>query len=487
MNRRLVIRSLATLTLLFAGGGTVATAAEHRRIPATLPEPAAKGTELYYGGPVIAHVQVVNVNWGSGVASQIATGSEGMYKALLQSSYLDAMGEYDTVGVTAQGGAKSTQQRIYRGTFVKTVTIQPKVTSGTVTFAQIETEIDAQVTAGTLPAPVKDPDGTVDTIYAIAFPSNVTISDGSANSCSSFGALHDTISVSGLQTPFSATADCGSGSFTEFTVSASHELAEAVTDATPSATTPVVGVQAWNDTQGNEVADVCESGSGSSAKFGTYTVATYWSNRLAKCIAGDPNLTLCDGTTRPCRPCGAQDCAAPQTCDTDPASKTQGQCIATTSDAGASSSGSGSGGSSGSGSGSSGSGSSSGSSGSGSGSSSSGSGSGSGGSSGGSSGGASSGSGSGGGSGGSSGAGSSSGSSGHADSGSGGGPTGDAGGDRDGGTGNQDTSSSSGGCGCTNAPPRAGDAGSAGVLGLVVVAGLRVLGRRRPTRRDRKD
>ena len=487
-----MIRSFATLTLLVAGGGTVAAASEHRsvapRVPATLPEPAApNSTELYYGGPVIAHVQVVNVIWGSGVASPIATGSEGMYKALVASSYFDAFGEYDTVGVTAQGGAKSTQQRIYRGTFVKTVTIQPTVTSGTVTFAQIATEIDAQVAAGTLPPPVKDPDGTVDTLYAIAFPSNVTITDGTANSCSSFGALHDTISVSGMQVPFSATADCGSGSFGEFTVSASHELAEAVTDATPSATTPVVGVQAWNDSQGNEVADVCESGSGSSATFGSYTVATYWSNRLGKCIAGDSTLALCNGSTRPCRPCGAQDCAAPQTCDTDPASSTQGQCVTAAKDAGASSSSGSSSGSSSSGGGSGSSGSGSSSSGSGSGASSSGSGSSGGGSSGGSSGGASSGSGSGGGSGGSSGSGSSSGSTGGADSGSGGPKGGDAGADRDGGTGNQDSSSSGGGCACTNAPPRAGDAASAGVLGLVAVAALRVRSRRRPTRRGRSD
>jgi hypothetical protein len=273
--------------------------------------------------------------WGSSVAQTTVSGSDAFFKALIVSSWMDALGEYDTVGVTAQGGATSTHQRIYRGIAVQTVTIQPKAVTGTLMPADIQTEIDAQVMAGVLPGPVMDPDGTADTIYSIAFPGSVTFGDGSGTtSCSGFGAFHDTIVVAGKTVPYSAVADCNNGSFGEFTVSASHELVEALTDATPSATTPVVGAQAWNDTQGYEAADICEGmGSGS---VGSYAVADYWSNRLGSCIAGDPNLPLCDGNTRPCRPCSSQDCAAPQVCDTDAHGPTLGQCVALAADGGAS-------------------------------------------------------------------------------------------------------------------------------------------------------
>jgi hypothetical protein len=226
-------------------------------------------------------------------------------------------------------------------------------------LTDVETELTNDIKSGLLPMPAKDPDGTVDTIYMVALPPGLSLNDGSGTSCtgnSGWCASHYTLAYSGLQVPYAILPDFSSGGcmtgcgaangnatdFPEFTFNAAHELVESLTD-------PDDPQLAWYDkTPNNEIADICDKET-TIGMIGTYQVEEWWSNRLGKCISGDPSLPLC-GTMRPCRPCAPTDCTGSGlACDTDPTSPTTGQCIQ--SDGGttsSTSSGSSSGGSSGS-------------------------------------------------------------------------------------------------------------------------------------------
>ena len=298
--------------------------------------PYAAGNVIYGGGPVITRAQVVNVLWGNNVAPAVASGSDAFYRALIASNYVDCLGEYDTVG---QNG-KTTNQHIFRPTSVKTVTIQPMTVSGNLTNAQIEAELKAQISSNVLPIPAADAEGGTDTLFMLAFPPDVTIVDRTGPSCpgrNGWCAGHYTFSVDGVSNvPYAVLPDfssggcatgCGRrGAFVSFTSAAAHEFSEAETNPDRAS--------GWTDSNGGEIADICENQK-TIGTVGGYQVAQWWSNRLGKCISGDPGLPLCNGATRPCRPCSAQDCALPgQVCDTSATNETVGQCIVGSPDGG---------------------------------------------------------------------------------------------------------------------------------------------------------
>src|SRR4051794_8219063 len=90
---------------------------------------AATGNVVYQGGHVISRAEVVLVFWGPHVTQTAVTNMEPFYKAVVNSSYMDWMGEYDTAGADAEDGQPGSGQHIYRGTFLKTVTITPTHTA----------------------------------------------------------------------------------------------------------------------------------------------------------------------------------------------------------------------------------------------------------------------------------------------------------------------------------------------------------------------
>ncbi len=53
---------------------------------------------VYYGGGVISNVEVVQVAWTSGVDATFQADLTEFYKAILSSTYLDWLSEYDTLG-----------------------------------------------------------------------------------------------------------------------------------------------------------------------------------------------------------------------------------------------------------------------------------------------------------------------------------------------------------------------------------------------------
>ena len=289
-------------------------------------------------------MQVVPVLWGSGVAADVVSGAECFYKAIVDSPYLDWLGEYDTVGLNgAADNNPGSNQRIHRGTALPTVSLVPKNTSKTIADSDIQAELLAKLAAGKLPAPHVDAEGGVDTVYMISFPPGVKVSDFSGQDvCSGGCAYHWTVTVPGVTAgvPYGVIPDCGTGAqnycalgngvFDTFTGDASHELVEAITDPECGldSGTAVARPIAWFDpaqaNQEGELADICLSDPSAFVSYLGFTVQANWSQRLGKCITNDPSLTLCDGNKRPCRPCGASDCSgATPICDA-----TSGACVA---------------------------------------------------------------------------------------------------------------------------------------------------------------
>jgi hypothetical protein len=211
---------------------------------------APAGAHLsYFGGPVISNVHVVQVLYGSGsynaqVAGTTSPTMGNFYGDLTgaNSGYTSLLTQYNT---PATGG---TNQTIGNGTFDGLFQIVPSAgnNGSTISDAQIQSELLAQITAGHLPAPVLDAAGNVNTLYMIFFPPGKTITQGGSSSCvaGGFCAYHGTTStllngknvlygvMPDMQSGLCSTGGCGNaGVFGNYTSVTSHELTEAITDA----------------------------------------------------------------------------------------------------------------------------------------------------------------------------------------------------------------------------------------------------------------
>ncbi len=323
-----------------------------RRGPVAPRDPNAPIIKLkYYGGRVLSHVEVVQVLWGSGLNTDIQNKMGGYYTAVLNSGYMDWLGEYDTIKVPANlkitNGHADTNQHIGRGTFLKTVDITPSVTATTITDSEIQTELTAQIDAGKLPAPSPDDVGGYRTLYMFDFPATITsiTQDNGDASCTKFCGYHGTIVYKGKNLAYGVHPDLGSNGcesacgqaatrFGNDTEIHAHELIEATTDPDVGIGTAVDYPLGWYDTAGGEIGDICANdvqGTGTSiATVATYEVQTEWSNAQGKCTAVVAGLPPCvDGKGAACGPCAADaDCSgATPVCATDASDYKVGTCV----------------------------------------------------------------------------------------------------------------------------------------------------------------
>jgi hypothetical protein len=283
-----------------AGGGTESTpsalSAQPTSVgrswvdrPGALNAPTANAagvTAQYYGGTVTANPKVYVVWWGdpSKINAAVTAAKGGIadfFAGVTNSSFMDGLNEYST-NIAAQAGSHKgmpgTGQLIGRGNYVATLTLT-NIPSGDVTDAQIQTTLDQAFVAGTLPAPDDN------TIYAIYFPKGLTISLDGSKSCSSFGAYHEAIIETQRHNAYYLVMpDCGD-SFNGWTSVSTHELVEAMTDNVPTPATNPDYPQAWNDSMGNEMGDLCNANGTVATDFGTFTVQTIWDERTQACKA----------------------------------------------------------------------------------------------------------------------------------------------------------------------------------------------------------
>ncbi len=167
---------------------------------------APAGAHLtYYGGKVISNVQVTQVLYGSGTYTSEVTDTSttdgtsiaSFYTGVTNSTYFDWLSEYNTT-INAANGQPGTQQTVGRGSFVRQVQITPAAgnNGNTVDDTNIQAELKSQISKGVLPAP------TANTLYAVHFRANQTITQGGSSSGVAFCAYHGTVGASGTTPEF---------------------------------------------------------------------------------------------------------------------------------------------------------------------------------------------------------------------------------------------------------------------------------------------
>ncbi|KAJ3014125.1 UNVERIFIED_CONTAM: hypothetical protein HDU68_000412 [Siphonaria sp. JEL0065] len=248
-----------------------------------------------YGGPVIANVEVQPLFYGS-AAYQAETNA--FYKGVTQSSWFDSMAQY---GV----GRGSSTNGIAAPTTLGT--------SGTIQDTAIQTYLVNLAKAGTIKP-------TVNTYFPIHFAPGITIDQGPDASgkpqlsCKIFCAYHGTIDISSLNLGpkymyygimpdqgGACAGGCGSNSKpvnNMFSV-ASHELAEAVTDAGVGLATDYASPLAWYDKTNGENGDICNAQQGTTIGGDgvSYTIQKIWSNADNACVAGSTLIKTTSTTT----------------------------------------------------------------------------------------------------------------------------------------------------------------------------------------------
>ena len=248
-----------------------------------VPPPA--GPMNYYGGSVFTSSKVVSVMWGSDVNSTIVSTIPGFSTAIVNSTYVDQMAQYNTKGVHAINGHKSTKQKIGRGTYLGQVVIDPENKNTSLTDDDVQAEIKHQIKIGALPP--KD----LNTLYMVYFPSSVTITLDGLTSCQDFGAYHfatNDLKLAKGNIFYTVEPDCHS-SINSITFAASHEFAEATTDNVPTPGSFPDFPQAWNDANGFEIGDLCGT-SGQLTDTTTsnhWTVTQYFLNSTMHCSTGN--------------------------------------------------------------------------------------------------------------------------------------------------------------------------------------------------------
>ena len=238
----------------------------------------------YYGGPVFADVKVTTVMWNKDVLKHTQTDIPLFTAALVDSTYVDQLAEYDTKGAKAINGHDSTNEKIHRGTYIGQVVLTPKDRRKVLSDSDVQRELKYQIGIGVLPPNDRN------MFYMVYFPADITIEIDGQASCVVFGAYHfatnDKAWAKKKNIFYSVEPECNSG-YDYLTFAASHEFAEATTDNVP---TPLVNPdypQAWNDSTGYEIGDKC-SGSGTlTGTAGSWEVTQVYLNSLHGCSTGD--------------------------------------------------------------------------------------------------------------------------------------------------------------------------------------------------------
>jgi hypothetical protein len=233
--------------------------------PEVLQRAAAPAAHLTYNnGPLISQCQVFTVFWGSAWSqAQLAPMVQelnGFFDYILTSSLIDQLSEYSVP-----------QYEISHGKRIGAVTLTSPDLTKTVDDSAIQKMIQDQISTKNFPA------SSPNILYFVFLPSEVTVTQGGSASCKVFCGYHDSIAnnIFYAVMPFPSCSGCSSNFSTieALTVTASHELCEAITDPIPG--------QGWYDNQNGEIGDIC---AWKTKKIGQYTVQQEWSNSRDSCF-----------------------------------------------------------------------------------------------------------------------------------------------------------------------------------------------------------
>lgn len=299
------VAAFALALAVACGGGDDVASEPLEATSAPLIGTAPNPPVSYHGGKLLAKVKIIAVFWGAQVAST-KTQVDGFYTAVTTSPYLDWLAEYNTA-----------TQTLARGTYAGLVTITPAHTSNAIGDADIATELANQIGKGVLATP------DANTLYMVHFPQSAVIQGPGSlpplcaqvrgAPCAYHSAATRTIAGQSRTfaygviphftdpTPGSG-AGCWCGvkprAFDNLTLSASHEIAEAVTDPFIKDADPRGPATAWFPEIGDNCSfstpDVREQAYAPlvGANGTVYQVQRLWSNAKGTCQASY-DLPLC--------------------------------------------------------------------------------------------------------------------------------------------------------------------------------------------------
>ena len=239
-----------------------------RIVPLYVPEKvkaAAAAQLVYNGGPLLTSVQVFTVFWGAAwqqaPASDLIPQLNSYFDAILTSSLIDQLAEYDTA-----------QYQIGHGTRIGTITLTTPDPGTSVADSDIQQMLQNAIANNTA-----FPQPTANSLYFVYLPDGVTVSQGGQSSCQAFCGYHDAINgqIFYAVMPYPGCSGCtgGSATFDALTSTSSHELCEAITDPVPG--------QGWYDQNNGEIGDIC---AWQTKQVGNYTVQQEWSNSTNACV-----------------------------------------------------------------------------------------------------------------------------------------------------------------------------------------------------------
>jgi hypothetical protein len=185
---------------------------------------------------------------------------ESFFTAILGSSLMDQLAEYNT------GPYKYGHGKLLGHAYIAHTYKAKKIDD-----TEIQSLIKSWIAAGTVPAP------TSQTLYFVYTPPNIKVTSGTDASCTNFCGYHDAIDKKTFYAVlvYPSCAGCLGGLSVEdaLTVTSSHELCEAMTDAVPGS--------GWYNAQKGEDGDLC---AWTFKDVSGFKVQQEWSNKLNGCL-----------------------------------------------------------------------------------------------------------------------------------------------------------------------------------------------------------
>jgi len=226
----------------------------------------------YNGGPLLQHVEVFTIFWGSVWQKQpalisLAHNINDFFSFILVSPLIDHLAEYNVPA--------------------RSLSIGHGKLTGTTTLA---TEPGPLIDDSDIQAMLKHwiateagfPRPNANTLYFIYFPPGTSITLEGDSSCEKFGGYHDAIDdkIFYAVEPFCLSSGGNLSQLDFFTLTSSHELCEAITDPIPGA-----GWYWFRDKEHQgEIGDICEAAPNAEERMGSFLVQREWSNAKTRCV-----------------------------------------------------------------------------------------------------------------------------------------------------------------------------------------------------------
>jgi hypothetical protein len=227
--------------------------------------PATAGVDMTYrGGPLLATVEAVTAfvgaAWADDPLDTLARELDEFFDFIVTSELIDQLAEYGVSAFRIAHGAHTASARLDRAELGQTVADE-----------ELRTILRDAISAGSVPAPGPN------TLYNLFLPPGTAAELQGSRSCQTFCGYHDAIDgrifYAVLPAPDCTGCSGGRSTLEALTLTASHELSEAVTD-------PVPGTGWYDDTAG-EIGDIC---AWQTKTLGPYLVQREWSNAARACV-----------------------------------------------------------------------------------------------------------------------------------------------------------------------------------------------------------